>query len=183
MVSRLVKYNRDNPQEDRLKTLFTPVEPYLRYAHRIFGDSYSLPFFEISPTAADDLIIYLKNTAKVMLEVFRVSIVSTVSNIVVLKKVTGPAGGGGATIVPVHKTLSEGKTYGSNISALSDPDITGLTEVGTLDTYGLLASAGQTFDYPEGIRLNIDDALALGVGDATAVVSGSIHFMVHPEDE
>lgn len=164
-------------------TIFTPMEDRARYANVQLKQSYSLPFFEIDPTAVDDLVVYLRNTGVKPIEIYKVRIVAAAAGgIQLLEKVTGTQGGGGATIVPVNMDLGSNETYGENIEAVTDPDITGLTVVGTLDTFGQITGEENTHKYESGIILRQNNAVAIGVAVATTVVSGNIFFHVLPEE-
>lgn len=180
MNARLVKWLRE--KGDKVKTIFAPQEPPERYANVQKSGAYSAPFFEIDPTAIDDLVVYLKNIGIPPIMIHRVTVVAAAAGgIQLLQKVTGTAGGGGATGVCVNKDLSNSNTYADNISFLTDPDITGLTEVATIDTFGQITGEENTHNYPEGIILRQGDAVAIGVAVATTVISGNIHFVVLPE--
>ncbi len=166
----------------RAKTIFTPVEGSARYANHELGQAYSLPFFEEDPTAVDDLVVYLKNTGAAPIEVYRIVIIAfTAGGVQLIQKVTGTQGGGGAAIVPVNMDLGSAETFVGSIEAVQDPDITGLTEVGTLDTFGQLAGEENVHDYPEGIILRQDSAIAISVAVATTILSGNIFFHVLPD--
>lgn len=167
-----------------VKTIFEPQETPERFANVQQGQCYSAPFFELDPTAIDDLVVYFKNTGAAPLEIYRIRIVAAVAlSIQLIEKVTGTAAGGGTTRTAVNMDLRSGETKAGSIEYVTDPDITGLTVVGTLDTFGQLASAENTHEYPEGIILGQDNAIAIGVAVATSIISGQIFFMVHPEGE
>ena len=167
----------------RAKIIFAPVESPDRFANLEQRQTYSLPFFEIDPTAADDLVVYLRNTGVKPIEIYRVNVVqAAATGIVLLQKVTGTQGGGGATIVAVNMDLGSSEDYSGNIEAITDPDITGLTEVATLDTFGAVTGGETPHSYPEGILLRQNNAVALSVGTATTIVSGNIFFRVLPEE-
>lgn len=179
MVNRLARILR----EGEVKTIFAPQEGVARYASVQKGQSYSLPFFEIDPTAIDDIVVYLRNKGVAPIEVYKVRVVAAAAGgIQVLEKVTGTAGGGGATIVPVNMDFGSSEDYSENIEALTDPDITGLTVVGTIDTFGQISGEENTHVYESGIILRQNNAIALGVAVATTVVSGNIFFHVLPEE-
>lgn len=163
-------------------TIFTPQEPPARFANVQQKQSYSLPFFEIDPTAVDDLVVYLRNKGVAPIEIYKVVIVAAAAGgIQLLQKVTGPQGGGGATIVAVNMDLGSSEDYSENIEAITDPDITGLTEVATLDTFGQLTGEENVHTYPSGIILRQNSAVAISVAVATTIVSGNIFFHVLPE--
>ena len=90
-------------------------------------------------------------------------------------------GGGGTVRTAVNKDLDGPDMSTDDIEFVTDPDITGLTEVATLDTFGQISGEENTHQYPEGIILRTGNAIAIGVAVATTVISGSIHFHVLPE--
>ena len=164
------------------KTVFAPHESPPRFVNVQQRQSYSLPFFEIDPTAIDDLVVYLRNTGVAPIEIYKVVIVAAAAGgIQLLQKVTGTQGGGGATITAVNMDLGSAETYSENIEAITDPDITGLTEVATLDTFGQITGEENPHTYPSGIILRQNSAVAIGVAVATTIVSGNIFFHVLPE--
>lgn len=165
-----------------MKKIFAPQESPERFVNIQQRECYSAPFFEIDPTAVDDLVVYLKNTGVLPIVIYRVNIIAAAAaGIQLLEKVTGTAGGGGTTRTPVNLDLSSSKDYSDNIQFVTDPDITGLTVGGTLDTFGQLAGEENTHIYPEGIILRQGNAVAIGVAVATTVISGNIFFYVLPE--
>lgn len=167
-----------------VKRIFAPVESAARHANIQKRESFSAPFFEIDPTAVDDLVVYLKNTGDPTLEIYKVTIIAAAAGgIQLLQKVTGTAGGGGATRTCVNMDLGSALTYADNLEFVTDPDITGLTEVATLDTFGQISGEGNTHRYESGILLPTGTAVAIGVAVATTVISGNIFFHVLPEDE
>ncbi len=165
-----------------MKQIFPPQQDHRRYANVVKGLSYTAPFFEIDPTAVDDLVVYMKNKGADPLEIFRITIVAAAAGgIQLIQKVTGTAGGGGTARTVLNKDLSVADMSTDQIEFVTDPDITGLTEDDTLDTFGQLTGEENTHDYPEGIILRTGNAIAIGVAVATTVISGNIHFHVLPE--
>lgn len=161
--------------------MFVPQQGPGRFANVEQGDAYSFPFFEIDPTLVDDLIVYMQNTGIRPIEISRISLVSiAAAGVHLIQKVTGTAAGGQTTVTPVNMDLSSSKTL-TDVVCQTDPDITGLTEVATIDTFGLLSGEGKVHNYPEGIILRQGDAIAISDGHADAVLSGSIFFHVLPE--
>lgn len=166
-----------------IKQIFAPFQSRERYANVHKRQSYSAPFFEIDPTAVDDLVVYFKNTGIPPIEIYAVNIVAAAAaGIQLLQKVTGTAGGGGTARIPVNMDLSSSETYAENLEFVTDPDITGLTEVATIDTFGQLAGEENYHTYPGGILLKQGNAVAIGVAVATTVISGNIFFHVLPEE-
>lgn len=165
------------------KTIFLPVEERARYANLQLRQSYSAPFFEIDPTAVDDLVVYLKNTGVKPIEVYKITIIAfTAGGVQLIQKVTGAAGGGGTTRTAVNMDLGSSEDFSGNMDFLTDPDITGLTEVATLDTFGQIAGEENSHLYPSGIILRQGNAIAIGVAVATTILSGNIFFHVLPEE-
>jgi len=167
-----------------VKRIFAPVESAARHANIQKRESFSAPFFEIDPTAVDDLVVYLRNTGVQTIEIYAVNIIAfTAGGVQLLQKVTGTAGGGGTTRNAVSMDLGSSLDFAANMDFLTDPDITGLTEVATLDTFGQIAGEENFHTYPSGILLPTGTAVAIGVAVATSIISGNIFFHVLPEDE
>ena len=167
----------------RAKTIFTPVEGVGRYSNLVQKQTYSLPFFELDPAADDDLVVYMRNLVSDPIEIFRITVVgAAAASVILLQKVTGTAGGSPTAILAVNRDVDSAEDYSNSIESVDDPDITGLTEVGTLDTFGVVAGGEATHNYPEGIILRQNSAVALGVGTGTCILSGSIAFRLLPED-
>ena len=167
-----------------VKTIATPVQDMRRHANVQSMESYSAPFFEIDPTAVDDIVVYFKNTGVPTLEIYAVNIIAfTAGGVQLLQKVTGAQGGGGTTRTAVNMNLGSALTLADQIELVTDPDITGLTEVGTLDTFGQLAGEENLHFYPSGILLPTGTAVGISVAVATTILSGNIFFNVLPEDD
>ncbi len=167
-----------------VKRIATSIEDMRRFANVQKMESYSAPFFEIDPTATDDIVVYFKNKGIPTLEIYAVNIIAfTAGGVQLLQKVTGTAGGGGTTRTAVNMNLGSALDYAENLEFVTDPDITGLTEVGTLDTFGQLAGEENYHLYPSGILLPTGTAVGISVAVATTILSGNIFFNVLPEND
>lgn len=163
--------------------IFAPQMGPYRWSNVEKRQVYSAPFFELDPTAIDDLVVYFRNKAIAPLEIFAINLIAfTAGGVQLIQKVTGTAGGGGTTRVCVNMDLGSSETYAENIEFVTDPDITGLTEVATIDTFGQIAGEENTHFYPSGIILRQDNAIAISVAVATTILSGNLFFHVLPEE-
>jgi hypothetical protein len=168
-----------------IEVVQSPIESIERYTNRVKQDAYVMPFEAMDPTLADDLVVYLKNLSDKVLEITRFNVAATgAASIIRLQKVTGTAGGTLTVVNPTNKDLRLGNQLAGVVQAVTSPDITGLTEVSSVDVLHAV-SAGNSVErsYPEGIILHNGDAVAIGVDTATAIITGAIHFIMRPEGE
>jgi hypothetical protein len=134
---------------------------------------WSLPFEDIDPTAADDYFFYLKNTGTTDLSIPDIRISTTVAGAVQVHWVSGTAGGAPTDLTPVNRYLGSPNVPVATIQ--TDPDITGLTNLGELfridlDVTGRLVHLHTTGN----IVIPPAQAIALIWDQATGVLSGSV---------
>ena len=135
---------------------------------------WTFPFDSIDPTGADDFFAYLKNNGSYDLVVHRIVGETTVAGTLEVHGVTGTAGGTPTARTPVNKTVNG--TPAPRATFSDDPDITGLTSLGMLDTIAKGVAGDDRYrDYPEGIRIKSGQAIALRWDTATGVLTGGIH--------
>ena len=160
--------------KDGRVTTFSTTLPESHHVNQVTEKSWAIPFDAIDPTTSDDYFVYLKNTDAAVRVIDRMAITSTVAGYLEIQEVTGPAGGGQATLTPVSFTV--GGPAPVNFTAESDPDITGLTEVGKLHFHWLIAATTAHIEFPQTIRLKQNQAIALNWTVATGILTGSLEM-------
>lgn len=145
-------------------------------------DVWTFPFEGLDPTAADDLIVYLRNDDPDRhVVITRISLTGTVATDVEVRVVTGTAGGVTTTVTPTSRNLSQ--NVAPDVTALTSVDITGLTETATLEFITLEANIQNDkniSDHP--IVLGRNNAIALLVEVATSIITGQITFYMRNRD-
>ena len=77
-----------------------------QHINETYEKHFSISFELIDPTADDDFIFYFKNTGTKNIHMTKFRFMCTgAPGAVELHHVSGTAGGGGATVVPVNRTL------------------------------------------------------------------------------
>jgi len=112
--------------ENRLQTLAV-TEPFERHLNTE-GKVWSI-YFTVTPTGANDLFFYLKNTGTKDLFISNIRVSSTVATTLFYREVTGTASAGTDAAITNRKLGSP--TLPTAIIQ-SDPDFTGLTSGGIL---------------------------------------------------
>ena len=137
------------------------------------GKVWSLPFENISPTAGDDYVFYIKNTGDKDIEIsdFRVS-TETAGTQIKVESVSGTAAGG-TDISPISRTIGSAAIPSATMQIGND--ITGLSSDGVIfhiqcPVVGTLyrLSTSSKIVIPKG------KALALSVETSTASITGIV---------
>ena len=141
------------------------------------GEVWSIPFEGLDPAAANDYVLYIKNTGESTLQVSDVRIMAdTAATQVEIHVVTGTAGGSLTDITAVSRTVGSAASPEADLK--SSADITGITGSGVLffiqcDTvnreYHLRTSSK--------IRIPKGKAIAILVETATANVTGVVSLI------
>lgn len=173
MTNRLARWNRE--QENVVG--FSTQQERIEWAVQR-GKSWYLPFEAIDPTTGDDYFVYLKNEGPLMLEIIGITISSTVTGLAELTGVTGIAAGGQTARTPVNRRV--GNSVTPKVTFETDPDITGLTSTGILQSFGLLASAGVYWAFKNGIWMPFNTAVAISWVETTGVLDGGFHLIEVP---
>lgn len=93
------------------------------------GKVWSLPFEDLSATANDDYVIYIKNTGDAILAVTDIRVTSSAAVQLEIHSVSGTASGG-SDITPVSRTVGSASVPTATLQ--SGSDITGLSNDGII---------------------------------------------------
>jgi hypothetical protein len=142
------------------------------------GKVWTVPFEGLNPAAADDYVVYIKNTGDNLLEIDDIHVMAdTAATQVELHAVSGTAAGG-TDITPVSHTIGAAATPTATIQ--SGTDITGLTNDGIL-AFMQCAVVNTQYDLQLTSKIAIPKgkAVAILVETGTANITG---FMTIYED-
>lgn len=162
-------------QDFRLRT-FAVTHTGDQHVNVVGGKVWSVNVENLSPTAADDYILYIKNTGDVPLHISDIRLsAETAATQIKVHGVSGPAAGG-SDVTPVSRTIGSASLPTATIQ--SGVDITGLTDEGVLfyiqcDTVGKEEHLSTTSK----IRIPKGKAIALSVETATASITGTVSLV------
>lgn len=97
--------------------------------HTNIEGEYNSVYFKVTPTGANDYFFYLQNTGVDDVTITDIRISSSVGSEILLHKVSGTASSGTDSLI-TNRNLGSNKVPA--ITAIHDPDITGLTSEGVL---------------------------------------------------
>ncbi len=161
---------------------FTVTEKREHFANRKNGAAWALPIDVLDPTGADDYFAYLKNDGNTDIEIHRINLESTVAGTCEVHGVSGIAAGGQTAVVPVSKIIGDPRQ--PEVTFETDPDITGLTKLGSVDTIAIdVVSKSIVHEYSEGIIIKRGAAVGLMWDTATGILTGEIHIIEVPEPD
>lgn len=158
--------------ENRLVTRSTS-ESLAHGINRKTGKVWSIPFENLSPTATDDLVLYIKNTGEKDLSIDALRYSSSAVTQISIEVVTGTAGGSLTDVTPVSHTVGSAATPDATIK--SSADITGLTQGGVIFFYQAGVADENYVDHTfSEIIIPRNQAIALSVENSAASITGTI---------